>query len=181
MNEGVEEIERSAFSGSDLQEVQLADSITVLNEYAFSNCRELKTINIPKNLTFLGSGAFGGCAELSIDVVIPEGITEILDEAFIKCEKIKSVKFHNKIAYIGSSAFQECFAIKEVEIYSGNIDMFAFYYCVGLEKVIIHKEVESINSIAFDFVEAPIYTDATEKPDNWHVNVTLNYNLNEEA
>lgn len=181
VNEGVEEIERSAFSGSDLQEVQLADSITVLNEYAFSNCRDLKTINIPKNLTFLGLGAFGGCGELSIDVVIPEGVTEIWDDAFRKCEKIKSVKFHNKITYIGSNSFQECFAIKEVEIYSGNIDMFAFYYCVGLEKVIIHKEVESINSVAFDFVEAPIYTDATEKPDNWHINVTLNYNLNEET
>lgn len=181
VNEGVEEIERSAFSGSDLQEVQLADSITVLNEYAFSNCGDLKTINIPKNLTFLGLGAFGGCAELSIDVVIPEGITEIWDDAFRKCEKIKSVKFHNKITYIGSNSFRECFAIKEIEIYSGSIDLCAFYYCVGLEKVMIHKEVESINSVAFDFVEAPIYTDATEKPENWHIDVVLNYTPSEES
>ena len=181
VNEGVEEIERSAFSGSNLQEVQLADSITVLNEYAFSSCRDLKTINIPKNLTFLGLGAFGGCAELSIDVVIPEGVTEIWDDAFRKCEKIKSVKFHNKITYIGSNSFQECFAIKEIEIYSGSIDLCAFYYCVGLEKVMIHKEVESINSVAFDFVDAPIYTDATEKPENWHIDVVLNYTPSEES
>ena len=145
VHEDVEEIGRSAFAGSNLQEVQLADSIKILDGYAFSNCRELKTINIPKNLTVLGFGAFGGCEELSIDVVIPEGITEIWPDVFRNCKKIKSVKFHNKITYIGSNAFQECFSIKEVEVYSGIIDVCAIYYCIGLEKVMIHKEVESIN------------------------------------
>lgn len=195
VNEGVESIKRNAFAGAKTEEIHLADSIVLIDENAFSNCQQLKTINLPKSLIGLGYCAFAGCKELSIDVVIPEGVTMIIDETFINCEKIKSVKLHENITYIGDQAFQKCTGIKELEIFSGSIGMYAFYSCYSLEKLTIHNDVTKISKCAFDrcnlkdvmiyqgvdiieynaflLITVPIYTDATEKPKGWQIDVVL--------
>lgn len=40
--------------------------MTSIGQYAFSNCRNLTSITIPKGVTSIGDDAFSGCRNLTI-------------------------------------------------------------------------------------------------------------------
>ena len=62
---GVETIEYSAFSNSDVQTVKLGSNLTTFGEQAFQNCSSLTTINIPGTINSLQSWWFYGCNALT--------------------------------------------------------------------------------------------------------------------
>ena len=197
LQEGVEKIGKQSFSSSKLKEIILANSITTIDDYAFNYCTTLTKVNVPKNLKYLGQASFFACRELSIDIVIPEGVSSIETGAFYECRKIKSVKLHKNIEHIKNDAFSRCTSLTEIEIFSGDIGAYAFHNSTALEKLVVHNEVtkifndafgncglkeiiiyqgvEEIEQDAFRNVYAPIYTDATTKPQGWRIEVVLNY------
>lgn len=60
------EIPEHAFSGlSNLETVELCDTIQSIGYMAFRDCNSLKQINIPKNLSYIDKDAFSGCSSLS--------------------------------------------------------------------------------------------------------------------
>ena len=58
--EGIEEIEICAFMDSALENVTLPSSLKRIGGYAFSNCKNLEEITIPKSVEFMDSSAFCG-------------------------------------------------------------------------------------------------------------------------
>lgn len=62
--EGVEEIERYAFSFTNLKNVRLPETLMKLGQGVFRGCRDLSYINIPKNVTIGGDNPFSGCVSL---------------------------------------------------------------------------------------------------------------------
>ena len=73
-----------AFRDKDTTSYAIPDSVTCIEDNAFSACRSLTDIVIPDGVTSIGYSAFEGCSSLS-SVVIPDGITSIGEYAFRGC------------------------------------------------------------------------------------------------
>ena len=73
-----------AFRDKDTTSYAIPDSVTCIEDNAFSACRSLTDIVIPDGVTSIGYCAFEGCSSLS-SVVIPDGITSIGEYAFYVC------------------------------------------------------------------------------------------------
>ena len=84
-------IEEYAFSDcSSLASIDIPSSVTTIGEYAFSDCSRLESINIPSSLTTIGKRAFEYCSRLaSID--IPSSVTAIGEQAFINCSSLNEI------------------------------------------------------------------------------------------
>ena len=65
-------------------------NITSIKEYAFSDCVNLVSIEIPNDVTNIGQDAFYWCGSL-VSVVIGSNVTSIGDEAFYYCYKLVEV------------------------------------------------------------------------------------------
>lgn len=120
----------ATFTSTDDMAVKLA-----INDYAFSGCTALVTLNLPENLGTLDSYAFKGCTALTTvnfvanaKFITPETteggtdpapaaydpaglVTTIGDGAFMDCTSLTTVTLPYFIARIGNSAFENCTAL----------------------------------------------------------------------
>lgn len=120
----------ATFTSTDDMAVKLA-----INDYAFSGCTALKTLNLPENLGTLDSYAFKGCTALTTvnfvanaKFITPETteggtdpapaaydpaglVTTIGDGAFMDCTSLTTITLPYFIARIGNSAFENCTAL----------------------------------------------------------------------
>lgn len=120
----------ATFTSTDDMAVKLA-----INDYAFSGCTALVTLNLPENLGTLDSYAFKGCTKLTTvnfvanaKFITPETteggtdpapaaydpaglVTTIGDGAFMDCTSLTTITLPYFIARIGNSAFENCTAL----------------------------------------------------------------------
>lgn len=120
----------ATFASTDDMAVKLA-----INDYAFSGCTALVTLNLPENLGTLDSYAFKGCTALTTvnfvanakfikpetteggtdpapEAYDPAGlVTTIGDGAFMDCTSLTTITLPYFIARIGNSAFENCTAL----------------------------------------------------------------------
>lgn len=129
----------SAFEGNErLTSVTIPDGVATLNQKVFYNCKNLKTINIPRTVNSVGEKTFAGTpfyldennwhndcfyvnnvlieAKPTISSVkFKENISTICDSAFKNCTKITSVTIPATVQRIESEAFSGCTSLKEVK------------------------------------------------------------------
>lgn len=128
--EALDTITFATFTSTDDMAVKLA-----INDYAFSGCTKLVTLNLPENLGTLDSYAFKGCTALTTvnfvanaKFITPETteggtdpapaaydpaglVTTIGDGAFMNCTSLTTITLPYFIARIGNSAFENCTAL----------------------------------------------------------------------
>jgi len=56
----------SVFLGEDITSIIIPDSVTIIKEYAFKDCKSLKKIRIPSSMVEIESSAFQGDKDISI-------------------------------------------------------------------------------------------------------------------
>lgn len=104
----VEEVGIRAFGSCiNLRSVELPDSVTVIEAFAYDNCGSLNSVKMPKNLEKIESWAFWGCGNLS-SIEIPDKTREIGEEAFQNCAGLDSIEIPASVISIGNSAFGYC-------------------------------------------------------------------------
>lgn len=126
----VKRLRESVFAwNQSLSRVILQEGLIAIEGYAFANCSNLSSINIPNSLASVQENAFEGCSlsygydDLIIidnklllsardncprDVIIPEGIRVIADGAFLNfVAEIRSLKIPDSVEHIGY-AFTGC-------------------------------------------------------------------------
>ena len=125
-------------------------SVTSIGEYAFSNCKSLTSVTIPKGVTSIGGKAFLNCHELTA-VTIPDGVTYIGKGAFNYCENLISVNIPNGVTKILDETFYQCQSLTSITIPQGvtSIGGYAFMYCDKLSSVTIPESVTYIGTYAF--------------------------------
>lgn len=131
--DGIQVIGWCAFNNTKVQRVVLPKSVTQIEGYAFSNCKELEEIIIPYENCVIGEGAFQGCDKLVGDsefviqgsslfeykgsgkqVVVPNGVTTISTRVFSRNEVLESVVLPASLVEIGDYAFEGCINLKQL-------------------------------------------------------------------
>lgn len=107
---------------ANLIEVNIPASVTTLEDYAFSSCAYLITVNFAED----------------------SQLTSIGKQAFYNCWNLSSINLPNTVASIGSWAFGYCPLLTELDV-STNLETIgenAFYGCSALEKLYVANASE---------------------------------------
>ena len=153
--DSVTEIDDSAFSDCEsLTDITIPDSVTRIGHDAFRGCESLTSIDIPSSVKYIDFGAFSGCNSLT-SVTIPSSITSISSHLFSGCSSLTSVTIPNDVESIGWGAFSGCTSLTSITIPNGvtSIDDYVFSGCTSLTSITIPKGVKSIGEYAFSDCE----------------------------
>ena len=129
----------------------IPNSVTTIDDWAFSGCSSLKSVTIPNSVVrVIGRYAFGGCSSLT-SVTISNSVTIIGDGAFYRCTSLRGATIPNSVTVIGSSAFGYCSSLTSVTIPDSvtTIDDGAFGDCSSLMSMPIPDSVTIIGSDVF--------------------------------
>lgn len=145
---------RVIFMPNSIESYTAPDGITVIGDFMFANCKNLKSIVIPDGITAIGFAAFRGCTSLE-NVAIPDSVTSIEYAAFEDCLSLKEIVIPDSVTHIGSSAFSHCVRLKSINIPNGitSIDDYTFYY-TAIESIILPDSITSIGRKAFEHCES---------------------------
>ena len=153
--DSVTNIEDNAFSDcTGLTSIIIPNSIIKIKDSAFFGCTNLTSITIPNSVTSIGYWAFSGCTSLT-SVMIPDSVTSIDEYTFYGCTSLTSVTIPNSIASIGMYAFYGCTSLMSITIPDSvtNIEDLAFLECNKLTEIIVDSNNElyaSKDGVLFD-------------------------------
>jgi hypothetical protein len=89
--------------------------------YAFSECRALREITIPKGVLSIGESSFYRCDSME-SVDLPLGTISIGITAFSGCTALIHIDIGDEINYIGAAAFNACFHLEPLPLYNTKVD-----------------------------------------------------------
>lgn len=156
---------------SATEEVKICEKIESIGRYAFFNCKNLTSLEIPDSVTKVSGSAFIGCKKLET-LIIGDGLTllkklpiipslklirigkdikKINDNAFFDCCILKNITIGDCVTSIGNNAFEECDNLTTVTIGSEveEIRAGAFKDCEKLEEITIPVNVTKIGDGTF--------------------------------
>ena len=130
----------------------VADSVTEIAGYAFSDVNHLEEIVMPESITQIGAYAFTSCDKLA-HVTIPQGVT-MLESVFYHCTGLTSVTIPEGVTQLSAYAFGACPNLERVEIPSSvtQIGFKAFVSCLKLSEVIYYGSEQQWNDIQIDLL-----------------------------
>ncbi len=112
-------VANGAFKGcSKINNLNLSNSLTVINDSAFMNCSNLDSINFPTNLVEIGDSAFAGDTKLRL-VVLPNSLTTIGSQAFYNTGII-SLRIPRYVTNIAIDALANCSDLATLEVDQNN-------------------------------------------------------------
>lgn len=163
--DGVTAIRSRAFENSALQTLDLPDTVTEIELWAFRNCGGLKTLDLPEQISSLSIGAFGECSGLT-EVSVPAGAENIsFHYVFTGCGNLTEVdvdEANEAFCSAGGVVFSRdrgvlifCPRGKQgsYSIPDGvtSVADSAFQYCSGLTEIEIPDSVTVIEAEAFEY------------------------------
>ena len=144
-------IDASAFEKSLLETIEIPAAVTTIGANAFKDCKNLRTITIPKDskLTLIGVQAFYDTA--ITEIYLPDSVGEIGNQAFGSCDNLQSITLPKELKILPSSVFTGCRGLKTVTLNEGleTIGDNAFKYCNSLLSIEIPNSVTTIGQYAF--------------------------------
>lgn len=118
--DGVTRIAKRAFADCYLgcAVITMPDSLTVIEDEAFSGCDGIDKVTIGRNVTYIGEEAFDLAGEFE-SIAIPDSVTELGDYAFSGSE-IKNLYIGKGLVKMGESPFGLCDYISRIEVSPEN-------------------------------------------------------------
>lgn len=91
------------------------ESITEIEDSAFSCCRGLEKITIPSHVKRVGRNAFSGCTSLS-ELVIEDGVECLGYASFMGCTALTSVVLPDSLTGLPAGVFDGCTSLTDVTL-----------------------------------------------------------------
>ncbi len=128
-----------------MEEYSIPEGTQTIDQFAFSQCKNLTRIEMPDSITSIGLGAFWNCRALA-DVKLSNNITRIEGRTFNSCWALNHVVIPNSVTSIGEAAFNYCKSLTEIYIPDNvtYIDNYAFSYCDMLTAVHIPDSIATV-------------------------------------
>lgn len=119
------EIGDKAFCATDIQSIVFPESLKRIGDAAFWNCKQLKTVMIPKknHLYLIWYDAFYGCSQLK-EFIYPNPIVakgdhksaRICEGVFEYCTRLEKIELPSNIKNEGRLMFKGCTALESITI-----------------------------------------------------------------
>jgi len=95
--------------------------VTCIGKWAFNNSNSdtLEGIVLPDSVTIIENGAFSGCTNLSW-INIPDGVTTIEEYAFSQCSNLTGMDIPKSVTSIVNGAFDRCTSLEAISVAAGN-------------------------------------------------------------
>ena len=136
--------------------MEIPNSVTSIEGYAFNNCTGLTSVTINSNAiaskTYTSSSSMKDIFGKQVNqYVLGDSVKSIGGSAFSGCTGLTSIEIPNSVTRIGYEAFSYCRGLTSIEIPNSvtSIGSSAFYGCTGLTSVTIPNSVTSIGNVAF--------------------------------
>ena len=145
---------------TEIKDLVIPNSVTSIQQNAFTGCSGFNSITIPKSVTSIGTSAFFGCSGLAT-LTIPNSIIKIGNYAFSGCSGLEtiSVEVGNPVydsrdncnAIIETASNTLLFGCKNTTIPNSvaNISKSAFGGCSGLNSITIPNSITKIEDYSF--------------------------------
>lgn len=102
---------------TSVEEVVLPNSLTSIEQGAFTDYKGLTSTIIPNTVTDIGRHAFDGCTGLTT-ISIPNSVISIRQHAFSGCTELSSLIIGNSLKILGSWAFSGCTKLSKCIIFT---------------------------------------------------------------
>ena len=142
IGEDVTRINDFMFSGcNNLESVEFLCEQIEIGDYAFANCISLESIDLP--VTNISKGCFFNCSSLKRVNLPEEGVSTFYTNAFYGCSQLKTINL-NKVYSIGDYAFHGCRKLSKIELAEGvhDIGTGAFDSCSSIRTITIDGVLE---------------------------------------
>ena len=93
------------------------EGITKISPYAFYDCNQMVSADIPNTITSIGRSAFYGCSSLK-KVNIPEVIKTIEQGTFCSCSSIEEIEIPLGVTRIDELSFAFCSSLRKITMKS---------------------------------------------------------------
>lgn len=104
---------------SRIKTIRIVKGITIIDDYAFRDCKSLTSVTISESVTSIGEWVFLDCGCLS-SVTIPNGVKSIGKWAFRDCKSLISVTIPKSVTDIGDGAFGGCLSLEKIDVDANN-------------------------------------------------------------
>lgn len=164
------------FGCKNLETVKLPDSVNVIDDYAFSECTSLRSINLDKvqvigssafaktaleyitlSARNIDSGAFAQCENLKKADLLSIGAKKLNSRLFFECKNLSEISLpKNQIKKFGSSCLYHT-AIREITFDADNVTVNPNAFgMTNLKKVVIKENCDDILFHDYAFREAEV-------------------------
>ncbi|MBQ7646214.1 MAG: leucine-rich repeat domain-containing protein, partial [Clostridia bacterium] len=137
-------------AGQNRSSYTLPDSVTSIEDEAFTQCKMIKRVILPDGLQKVGDFAFKASSIES--VVIPDGVTELGFAAFEACKSLTSADLGRGITKLKESTFSDNTSLSQLCIRAGlkTIEKSVFVGCGALKNVHYLGSREEWNAVDID-------------------------------
>ena len=150
----VSKIESTAFWFSSLIQIELPETLEIIDNLAFASCSELTRVGGLQNtkVTQILDGAFSGCSKLK-NVIFPQTLLTLGGSAYSGCSALTSVTFNSNLKTIGANAFEGCSSLSQLtgleKTVVSSIGDNAFKGCSSLVDVSLPNTIQTVGANAF--------------------------------
>jgi len=111
---------RALTAAENLKNIEVPDSLTIIEEYAFINTFNLESITFGENsnLTTIENNAFYASGINSIE--IPRGVTNLSEKLFYLCGELTDVTIPDSIESIENGVFHSCESLETIK-FNGTV------------------------------------------------------------
>lgn len=148
-NDKLSYIGQEAFSGTSLIELDLPKSIRVIEDNAFTGCRELKELSLKEGLLTVGNGAFQQCTAIT-EVTLPTTCTTLRSNAFSLCNLVRKYRLPN-VVEIGDFCFYNNRSLVEISLPKtlNKLGKNVFEGCEELKYIHVPASIPNLDKDAF--------------------------------
>ncbi len=174
--DGIQKIGAFAFYKREIDTIQFTSSLKRIEAFAFSDCKNLKSLVFPdtlswigdlafykcssvqeiwfsNNLEYIGEGAFDSCSVRAL--ILPDSVQDIGVGCFEGCQQLETVQWSANLKLMRSQLFKDCTNLQAVDLPEGLeiIGEEAFHDCENLAQITLPSTLTTIGNEAFDGCE----------------------------